>query len=51
MLTFDQVVERLRMLAVVIAASGFDAPQPEIAVLDVSNFNRSGATAAKGEAA
>jgi hypothetical protein len=40
MLSFNQVVERLQTLAIAIAASGFDAPQPEIAVLDVSSFNR-----------
>jgi hypothetical protein len=40
MLSFIQVVERLQTLAGAIAASGFDVPQPEIAVLDVSSFNR-----------
>jgi hypothetical protein len=41
MLTFDQVVKHLRAAAVAIAASEFDAPEPEIAVLDVSSFNES----------
>jgi hypothetical protein len=45
MLNFNQVVERLQTLAIAIAASRFDAPQPEIAVLDVSTFNRSESTA------
>jgi hypothetical protein len=40
-LSFDQVVTHLRTLAVVIAASSPDAPQPEIAMLDVSDFNES----------
>jgi hypothetical protein len=44
MLTFDQVVKQLRAMAVAIAASSSDAPQPEIAVLDVSSFNESEAT-------
>jgi hypothetical protein len=35
MLTFDQVVKHLQAMAVAIAASGSDSPQPEIAVLDV----------------
>jgi len=39
MLTFDQVVKNLQAMAVAIAASSPDAPQPEIAVLDVSGFN------------
>jgi hypothetical protein len=39
MLTFEQVVEHLRAIAVAIAGSSPDAPQPEIAVLDVSSFN------------
>lgn len=52
MLTFDQVVDGLRTIAVTISASGFDAPQPEVAVLDVSSFNKSKAKAAKkGKAA
>jgi hypothetical protein len=52
MLTFDQVVRHLRALAVAISASSFDAPQPEIAVLDVSSFNESEATIAnKGQVA
>jgi uncharacterized protein YggE len=38
MLTFDQVVNHLRAMAVTIAGSSSDAPQPEIAVLDVSSF-------------
>jgi hypothetical protein len=38
-LTFEQVVAHLRAMAVAIAASRPDAPQPEIAVLDVSGFN------------
>jgi hypothetical protein len=41
MLPFDQVVQHLRATAVTIAGSSFDAPQPEVAVLDVSSFNRS----------
>jgi hypothetical protein len=40
MLTFNQVVERLRTTAVAISASGFDAPEPEIAVLNVSSFKK-----------
>ena len=44
MLTFDQVVQHLRAMAIAIAAAGFDAPQPEIAVLDVSSFNQGEAT-------
>jgi hypothetical protein len=40
MLAFNQVVERLRTTAVAISASGFDAPEPEIAVLDVSSFKK-----------
>ena len=44
MLTFDQVVQHLRAMAIAIAASGFDAPQAEIAVLDVSSFNQGEAT-------
>jgi len=52
MLSFNQVVERLQTLAVAIAASGFDAPQPKIAVLDVSSFSRSKTTtASKGNVA
>jgi hypothetical protein len=52
MLTFDQVVKHLRTIAVAIAASGFDAPEPEVAVLDVSSFSASETTAAsKGKAA
>ena len=52
MLTFNQVVEHLRTIAVAIAASGFDAPQPEVAVLDISSFHVSERTAArKGKAA
>src|SRR5467141_3807255 len=38
--TFNQVVKHLRTMAAAIAASSFDAPQPEIAVLDVSKFNQ-----------
>jgi hypothetical protein len=37
-LTFEQVVSRLRTVAVAISGSSPDAPQPEIAVLDVSSF-------------
>jgi hypothetical protein len=44
MLSFDQVVKHLQAMAVAIAASSTDAPQPEIAVLDVSSFNESEAT-------
>jgi len=36
-LSFDQVVKRLEALAVRIAGTAPDAPQPEIAVLDVSS--------------
>jgi hypothetical protein len=51
-LTFDQVVEHLRTVAVGIASSSADAPQPEIAVLDVSSFNESEATSSsEGHAA
>jgi hypothetical protein len=39
MLSFEQVVAHLREIAVAIAASSPEAPQPEIAVLDVSSFN------------
>jgi hypothetical protein len=38
MLTFDQVVNHLRRMAVTIAGASSDGPQPEIAVLDVSSF-------------
>ena len=49
-MTFDQVVNHLRAMAVEIAASSSDAPQPEIAVLDVSRFNEGEATGAiKGQ--
>jgi hypothetical protein len=41
MLAFDQVVKQLQAMAVAIAGSDPDAPQPEIAVLDVSGFNES----------
>jgi hypothetical protein len=52
MLTFNQIEKHLRAVAVAIAASGFDAPEPEIAVLDVSSFNESEATnSSKGQAA
>lgn len=47
MLTFDQVVKHLQTIAVAIARSGSDAPQPEIAVLDVSSFNGSKTTASR----
>jgi hypothetical protein len=36
-LTFNEVVRRLRARAARIAGTGQDAPQPEIAVLDVTN--------------
>jgi hypothetical protein len=39
MLNFDEVVKHLQAKAIAIAASSPDAPQPEIAVLDVSGFN------------
>ena len=52
MLTFDQVVKHLQTMAVMIAASSSDAPQPEIAVLEVSSFNKSEAKKSnKGQAA
>jgi hypothetical protein len=53
MLTFDQVVNHLRAVAVKITASSPDAPQPEIAVLDVSRFNNEGEAAgtSKGQVA
>jgi hypothetical protein len=52
MLTFNQVAEYLRSVAVSIAASDFDAPHPEVAVLDVSSFSASERTAtSKGKAA
>jgi len=35
-LTFSELVSRLRALAARIAGAASDAPQPEIAVLDVS---------------
>jgi hypothetical protein len=38
MLTFEQVVERLRAKAAELAGASTDAPQPEIAVIDVSVF-------------
>ena len=38
MLTFQQVVERLRAKAAELAGASTDAPQPEIAVIDVSVF-------------
>ena len=38
MLTFQQVVERLRAKAAEIAGAATDAPQPEIAVIDVTVF-------------
>jgi len=37
-LTFGEVVDHLREMAVAISGSSPDAPQPEIAVLDVSSF-------------
>lgn len=37
-LTFDEVVTHLRAMAVAISGSSTDAPQPEIAFLDVSSF-------------
>ena len=37
-LTFSEVVSHLRAMAVAISAAAFDAPQPEIAILDVSSF-------------
>jgi hypothetical protein len=37
-LTFAEVVAHLRKMAIAIAGSSEDAPQPEIAVLDVSQF-------------
>jgi hypothetical protein len=37
-LTFDNVVARLRAMASKIAGSASDAPQPAVAVLDVSSF-------------
>jgi hypothetical protein len=37
-LTFDEVASHLRAMAVAISGSSSDAPQPEIAVLDVSSF-------------
>ena len=37
-LTFDDVVARLRARAAKSAGSAWDAPQPEVAVLDVSTF-------------
>jgi hypothetical protein len=43
-LTFREVVEQLRSRAVAIAATSSDAPQPEIAVLDVSSCAKKGRT-------
>jgi hypothetical protein len=40
LLSFDQVVDHLRALAVEIAARSPDAPQPEIGVLDVSDASK-----------
>jgi flagellar biosynthesis GTPase FlhF len=37
-LTFDAVVARLRTMVAKIAGSASDAPQPEVAALDVSSF-------------
>jgi hypothetical protein len=52
MMTFDQVVKHLQTMAVAIAASGSNAPQAEIAVLDVSTFNeREAANSGEGQAA
>jgi hypothetical protein len=52
MMTFDQVVKHLRAMAVAIAASSSNAPQAEIAVLDVSSFNeRETANSGEGRAA
>ena len=42
MLNFDQIVKHLQAKVIAIAGSSPDAPQPEIAVLDVSGFNVSG---------
>jgi hypothetical protein len=44
-LSFEKVVERLRRLALQIAGTAPDAPQPEIAVVDVSGCAKSKATA------
>jgi hypothetical protein len=48
-LGFNEVVERLRRLAQQIASGSPEAPQPEIAVLDVSSCARSRAKTAKGQ--
>jgi hypothetical protein len=42
-LSFDAVVARLRTMAAKIAGSASDAPQPEVAVLDVSSFAKKAA--------
>lgn len=39
MLNFGQVVHRLRAKAAELAGASTDAPQPEVAVVDVSEFN------------
>jgi hypothetical protein len=50
-LTFAEVVAHLRRMAIAIAGSSEDAPQPEIAVLDVSQFAVAKATKAAAKAA
>lgn len=39
-LTFEQVVQRLRTIAAEIARRGFEAPEPEVVILDVSSCTR-----------
>jgi hypothetical protein len=43
MLTFEDVVQRLKAMAAKLAGASTDAPQPEITVVDVSVFNAKGA--------
>jgi hypothetical protein len=48
--TFDEAVSHLREMAVAISGESTDAPQPEIAVLDVSDFTASKAVKAPKKA-
>ncbi len=49
--TFDEVVSHLRAMAIAISGSFGDAPQPEIAILDVSSFTEAKAAKAAKRAA
>jgi hypothetical protein len=46
-LKFPEVIARLKRLAVKIAGSAIDAPQPEIALLDMTSFSAKPSTAKK----